>query len=303
VVRRWLRQGTVRRVIQGVFVADHVSDTPALRAHAVVALVPEAVVCGRTAALLWGVDVSGPCDARGGPPPVEVIMPPAMTPPRRAGCVGRNWQLEKGDTVKAAHITATTPLRTAADIGRTAGRAEAVATMDAFLHTRQVTVRQLKAAVDRFARHRGVRRLAEAVSLADGRSRNAEETMLRLALATAGVPAPEPGYHVVSAFGRALHRFAFAWPALRLGIDIAPRPVGADGERATAPQRPDTDTMTARRAASVGTLPAIRARTRVVGGMPWRVVECGAGAVTSHQDTVVALILRELHESTHTAAA
>lgn len=275
VVRRWVREGTVRRIIQGVFVADAMPDSPGLRARAAAALVPGAVVCGRTAAWLWGIGAAGTHDSRGEPLPVEIIVPRAATPPRRAGCVGRKWTLEKGDTTKVAHVVATTPLRTAADIGRTMARTDAVVLLDAFLHTRQVTFRQLESAVDRFTGHRGVRRLAEAVCLADGRSAGTEETLLRLALASAAVPAPEPGYRVMSAFGRALHRFAVAWPGLRVGVDVAP---GAGG---VAP--------------GLG-VPAIRVRTRVVGGAAWRVVECGAGAVTAHRDTVLAQILRELRE-------
>ncbi|NUU21515.1 MAG: type IV toxin-antitoxin system AbiEi family antitoxin domain-containing protein [Streptomycetaceae bacterium] len=283
VVRRWVREGTVRRIIQGVFVADAMPDSPGLRARAAAALVPGAVVCGRTAAWLWGIGAASTHDSRGEPLPVEIIVPRAATPPRRAGCVGRKWTLEKGDTTKVAHVVATTPLRTAADIGRTMARDDAVVLLDAFLHTRQVTVRQLESAVDRFAAHRGVRRLAEAVHLADGRSMGVEETLLRLALASAAVPAPEPGYRVMSAFGRPLHRFAVAWPGLRLGVDVAASP-------ATPPTEP-------RQPALTGTaMPAIRVRTRVIGGVAWRVIECGEGAVTSHRDTVLAQTLRELRE-------
>lgn len=38
-------------------------------------------------------------------------------------------------------------------------------------------------------------------------------------------------------------------------------------------------------------LPAVRLRRRSLGGVGWRVLECGEGTVTTHPDTVLAQVL------------
>lgn len=219
-IRRWLRDGDIRVVLRGVYVGSHLPDSPTIRARAFTALVPDAVICGRTAAWIWGIGAAGTHDRRGRPLPVEAAVPGAATPPRRAGSVGRSWTFRPGDTTSVAGLTATTPLRTAADLGRTWNLVDAVAVADAFVHSRQFSKRQLEEVVDQFQGYAGVRQLAAVARFADGRSASAEETRLRMALHTAGVPAPEPGWQVMSAFGRVLHRFALAWPRFGFAVDI-----------------------------------------------------------------------------------
>lgn len=289
VIRRWLRNGEARRVLQGVYVGSHVPDSPTLRARAVAVLVPEAVICGRTAAWLWGITAAGDTGSDGRPLPVEFVVPMGVTPPRRSGCLGRNLALEKGDVTAVAGLTATTPLRTAADIGRSAGGEDAVVILDAMLRLRQVTRGQLVGTVVRFAGYAGVRGLAHAVRLADGRSANADESRLRHALSREGVPPPEPGWRVMSAGGRPVHRFGLAWPLLRVGVDIAAPP----RERARASARPLADD---------GAAPAIRVRHRHLAGTAWRVVSCDPGVPTCDRDAVVALILRELRAAADAGA-
>lgn len=284
VIRRWLRDGDVRRVLQGVYVGNHVPDSPTLRARAVAAVVPDAVICGRTAAWLWGITASGSHGRDGRPLPVEFIVPKTATPPRRSGCLGRSWALEEGDTTTVAGLTATTPLRTAADIGRSVGGEDAVVMLDAFLRLRQVTRRQLVDAVTRFAGYAGVRALAHAVRLADGRSANADESRLRYALSRMPVPPPEPGWRVMSGAGRPVHRFGLAWPLLRLGVDVAaPR---EDRAEACGAWRPED------------AAPTIRVRHRHPAGQAWRVVECDPEVPTRDRDAVLARILGELRAAT-----
>lgn len=280
-IRRWLRDGEVRRVLQGVYVGSHVPDSPSLRARAVAAVIPGAVICGRTAAWLWGITAAGSHGDDGRPLPVEFAAPSMATPPRRSGCLGRSWLLEKRDTTKVAGLTATTPLRTAADIGRSTGGADAVVILDAFLRHRQVTRRQLVEAAARFGGYAGVRGLVHAVRLADGRSASADESRLRYALNRLDVPLPEPDWRVMSALGRPLHRFGLAWPPLRLGVDVV------------APPR-DRSEASAR--------PVVRVRDCHLAGSTWRVVECDSDLPAADRDIVVARIVHELRTTAETAA-
>lgn len=300
VIRRWMRNGDVRRIVQGVYVGTHLPDTPTLRARAVAAFLPGAVICGRTAAWIWGIGVAGTHTAAGSPLPAEFAVPSGTTVPRRVGCLGRIRNFEKGDVTRVAGVRVTTPLRTAADIARTEPLQEAVVILDAFLRGRQVTKRQLEAMADRFAGFAGVRRMIEAVRLADAGSTGAEETRLRLALAKTDVPPAEPGWRVMSAFGRVLHRFSLAWPDLRLAVDVEPQtaataltgaPPSPGHLRVVVPGGTAADLTTP---PDSGGIPAIRVRSRSIGGVTWRVVECGAGEVTAHPDTVIAHVRHEL---------
>ncbi|MGW0660722.1 type IV toxin-antitoxin system AbiEi family antitoxin domain-containing protein [Streptodolium elevatio] len=302
VLRRWLRNGDIRRVVQGVYVGSHLPDTPTLRAKAVAAFLPGAVICGRTAAWIWGIGAAGTHDDKGKPLPAEFAVPSGTTLPRRNGCLGRIRNFEKGDVTTVAGVQVTTPLRTAADVARTEPLPEGIAILDAFLHQRQVSKRQLESMAGRFAGFAGVRRLTEAVRLADAGSTGPEETRLRLSLAEAGVPPAEPGWRVMSAFGRVLHRFSLAWPDLHLAADVEPprKPTALAGapdpsttfHGPSAVSRADVGERAAPSAPDG--IPAIRVRSRSIGGVTWRVVECGAGEVTANRDIVVAHVRHEL---------
>ncbi|MDI2132495.1 type IV toxin-antitoxin system AbiEi family antitoxin domain-containing protein [Yinghuangia seranimata] len=279
VVRRWLRDGAAYRVAHGVYAGSQVPDGIATRARAVaLAVPPGAVVCGMTAAWLWGVRAAAPAD--GAAAPVEVAVPSGRTPPRRTGCHGRVLQLEDGDATRVAGVAVTSPARTAADVGRRADRDTAVAVLDGFLHSGRLTAAQLAEAVERFAGLPGARRFAAAAGLADGRSGGPEESRLRLAVLDDGLPAPVPGWEAASAFGRVLRRFALAWPDLRLAVDLEfPGPTAVP--------------LTA-----LPDVPAVRTRRRNVSGQSWRVVVCDPKEVTRNgsASAVVVQLRREMRD-------
>ena len=62
-LERMLREGTVRRMVRGAYVAATAPDTPELRATAVALVVRrEAIAVDRTAAWVHGVDVAPAAD-------------------------------------------------------------------------------------------------------------------------------------------------------------------------------------------------------------------------------------------------
>ena len=77
-----LRSSAWRRLFRGVYVHRDVPVTHALRAHAASVLLPAAVVTGRSAAVLWGVDLAGVEDD------VEVTIPSSVAPFPATGCPG-----------------------------------------------------------------------------------------------------------------------------------------------------------------------------------------------------------------------
>ncbi|GAA4985591.1 hypothetical protein GCM10023205_64990 [Yinghuangia aomiensis] len=218
-VRRRLEDGDLRRVTHGVYIGAHVPDTLALRAAAtVLAIGHGAIACGRTAAWLWGVPTGPAVVARHRP--VEIAVPPGVAVPRRQGCRARSTAWRPDEVGRVAGIPATNPLRTAVDIARHDDHATAVTVLDGMLHRRHLTHRQLEEAVTHYAPRPGGPALATAVAAANAAAASWVETTIRLALADAGVPAPVPGWTLQSALGRVMLRFAFAWPELRLAVDM-----------------------------------------------------------------------------------
>jgi hypothetical protein len=190
-VRGLVRARRVRRVLQGVYVDARVPDSVLLRAAALSRVVPQgSLVCRRTAAWLYGVDVMA-VGAHLIVPPVEIVVPKGKTPPRRNGCHGYVASLAAHDVQLIHGIAVTTPLRTAADLVRWMSRTEAVVALDAMTHAGIVCLEELAAELPRWAGDRGAARGAEILTLAEARTESPGESRLRLRIMDAGFPRPE----------------------------------------------------------------------------------------------------------------
>jgi hypothetical protein len=201
-LERLLEDGSVRRVLRGVYVAASAPDTRDIRAEAVGLVAPDGCfVVDRTAAWIHGVDV-GP-----GPVPLETL----------GGGAGR--RLTGRDVVPVQGLRVTTPLRTALDLGRVLPMGEALAVMDALMRLGGFGHRELLAELPRFTGLRGVAQLRVLSAQADPRSLNAAESVLRLRWHEARVPTPTPGL-VVAARHRVV-RLALALEGRRFGAVIA----------------------------------------------------------------------------------
>lgn len=189
---RLVRHGLLRRVIRGVYVDAALPDSILHRARALSLAVPEsAVITDLTAAWLYGVDLYPPGDRFGPMPRLQFFRSGDHTRVRRDGVQGGRRMLAEVDLVSFGGIVATTPLRTACDLGRLLRRERALAAMDALLHLGDFTEADLAAQVERFAGRRGVVQLRDLVPLADGRSESVRESQLRLVWIDAGLPKPE----------------------------------------------------------------------------------------------------------------
>lgn len=201
---RLVRQGILRRVVRGVYVDAALPDSILHRARALSLAVPEAaVITDETAAWLYGVDLYPPGDRFGPMPRLQFFRFPDRTRVRRTGVRSGRRMLEEVDLLLSLDgIVATTPLRTACDLGRTLRRERALAAMDALLHLGDFTEAELAAQVERFRGRRGVVQLRDLVPLADGRSESVRESELRLLWIDAGLPKPELQIPVSTAPGR-----------------------------------------------------------------------------------------------------
>jgi putative AbiEi antitoxin of type IV toxin-antitoxin system len=225
-LERMLREGTVRRLVRGAYVAAAAPDTTELRATAVALVVRrEAIAVDRTAAWVHGVDVTPAAagelhavDRR----PLEVISPGRSA----RGGLGAGRQLGGHDIEHVAGLRLTTPLRTALDLGRLLPPGLALGAMDGLLSARRFTHVQLLAEVPRMAGHRGVGQLRVLVAQVDARSSGLAESTLRLHWHRAQLPTAVPGMQVCAA-GR-LVRLALGVERRQFGAVLADRVSSAD---------------------------------------------------------------------------
>ena len=91
--------------------------------------------------------------------PLEFIVPRGSSPVRRTGCRGFTGSMPDGDVTSAAEVLLTTPLRTAADLGRYLPRLHAVAAIDAFAHARLIELDELAEAALALGGRRNAARL------------------------------------------------------------------------------------------------------------------------------------------------
>lgn len=220
-LRNLVRTEAVRRVVQGVYVDSSVPDSLELRARAVATVVPPGrVVCGRTAAWLWGVDALA-MGAHRVLPCVDVMGEAGSAAVRRAGAFGCTGALTPADVVVLGGVAVTTPARTAADLARLLKRPDALAALDALLRlVPGLTAELITGALDRFGGYRGVVQARELVLLADPRSESPQESRTRLRCIDAGFPAPEPQIKVYDANGKLIARLDMGWRQKLRGLEF-----------------------------------------------------------------------------------
>jgi very-short-patch-repair endonuclease len=103
----------------------------------------------------------------------------------------RSYELPDEEVCIVAGMRVTTAARTAFDIGRGLPVAKAVPILDALLNATGIKPADVLTVADRHRRARGIRRLREALELADGGAESPQETRVRLLLVAAGLPKPE----------------------------------------------------------------------------------------------------------------
>jgi len=195
----WLcREGYLRRMLKGVYVAAQAVDSIELRALALRLVVPDgAVVTDRSAGWLHGAEMILAPNDHLGVPPVSVFV-------NRRGARLRNGITNSGqrflrpeDVMEVLGVSVTTPVRTACDLGRLLSPDGAFAALDAMLRLGAFDKQQLWTASHRFRGMRGVIQLRAFAPLADARAESPGESVTRLRWITAGIkPQPEPQIEV-----------------------------------------------------------------------------------------------------------
>lgn len=224
-LRALVRVGRVRRVLRGVYVDQVVADGTELRARSLAKVIPpDTVVCLRTAAWLWGVDVLA-MGAHLVVPPIDLMGPAGSSAPRRHAVCGSTGPLTDADVVVLFGVRVTELIRTAADLARLLARPDALASLDALFRTTELQREAVEDALDAFRGYRGVVQARELVGLADARAESPMESRTRLRAIDAGFPPFEPQVKVFDAAGGFVAR-------LDLGRRIERKGVEYDGDAA-----------------------------------------------------------------------
>ncbi|UOX99785.1 DUF559 domain-containing protein [Blastococcus sp. PRF04-17] len=209
--RRQLDGPTWRRLWRDVYAHADVPVTHELRAEAACLLLPDAVVTGRSAAVLWGVELAGPMDD------VEVTIPPSSSPRRHPGLVVRRASIPPEHRWRRMSLPVTTSLATTLRLAAAIPGDDAVVAVDQMVASGVVDlvpIRALAAA----ARGPGSSRARTVCALADGLAGSPQETRLRLLILRSGLPAPVAQFQVMAGRER-VARVDFAWPDRKVAVE------------------------------------------------------------------------------------
>ena len=147
---------------------------------------------------------------------IELIWRCGRPPP---GIVARNERIRPDEIVEVAGLTVTTPERTALDLAKHTTREAAVVRLDALARATGVATTDVWPLVDRYSGAPGLRGSIEALRLMDGGSHTPKETLTRLALIDAGLPAPRTQFTLTD--GNTREVLSMAYEAPKVGIEFA----------------------------------------------------------------------------------
>ena len=182
-------------------------------------------------------------------------------------------KLAEDDMCIANAVPATTPARTAFDLGRRRGRTTAVIRLDALMQATELKPIDVEALVDCHRGARGIVQLREAIVLSDPGAESPQETGTRLVLTDAGLRPKRTQIEVFNRFGEFVHRIDMGWDDWLVGVEY-------DG-------------------AQHWTDPAIRSRDidtqAQLEAMGWRIVRVSADMLRYRPNTIVARTRAALH--------
>jgi very-short-patch-repair endonuclease len=182
-------------------------------AAAQLAMPAGAVIGGRSAAYLWGVDLLAAGE------PVSIIVPKRRATRDQPMLSVSRGLLPRGDVESLHGLTITTPARTAFDLGRDPDRLQAAIAMDAMLNRRVVTLAALHRVADAHPGWRGVMTFRAILRSAEPGAASPMETRLRLILTDGGLTRPVAQYRIRDAGGLFIGDVDLAYPELRVAIE------------------------------------------------------------------------------------
>lgn len=227
-----LRSSAWTRVRRDVYADARLAPDHGLAVAACSLTLPAgAAIAGRSAAWLYGVKQASPRD------PVDVLLPvgTSWSPP---GVSAHIQCVPDADVSAYGRRRMTTATRTCVDIARWYDAVVAVPIIDAMLAGRLVTPFDLQAQLGA-TQGQGIGQARRTLALCDGRAESPPESVLRVRLILAGLPAPAP-QHEVWLNGQFVARVDLGWPERRIAAEYdgayhaAPGQLGKDRRRLNA---------------------------------------------------------------------
>lgn len=201
-------------------------------AAAAIVLPAGGLIAGRSAAWLSGVGQARVDD------PVDVLVTPEHSRWAPVGISVHAERVPAADATTRGKRQLTTSARTCVDIARWHDTIVAVPIVDAMLAARLVRVVDLHKQLGSALGH-GIGRAQETLALCDARAESPPESVLRVRLILAGLPAPVP-QHEVWLRGQFVARVDLGWPELKVAVEYdgawhaAPGQLGKDRRRLNA---------------------------------------------------------------------
>ena len=213
-----IRDGTVRRVLQSVYVDRAVPDSRTLRCRCLQLVMPrDGVLFGTSACWVLGVDAFQPSER-------FVLTPICLVPhgsgrSRRSGVRTVEGKLPAGDLIELDGLRLTVPDRTAVDLLRRLRRPFALSAVDAMAHAGLIVPAAVQERVDRMRKYSGIVQARQLVRWIEPLTESRGESWQRLRLIDAGFPHPVAQFWVCDRQGRRLYRLDLAYPHLLIACE------------------------------------------------------------------------------------
>jgi hypothetical protein len=153
---------------------------------------------------------------------LDAKLPAELNQPHRHktnGILLHSDKLTDDEVCTANGIPATTPARTAYDLGRRRGLTTAVIRLDALMQATNLKPTDVEALAESHRGARGIVQLREAIYLSDGGAESPQETRTRLILTHAGLRPQRTQIVVCDSFGEFVHRIDMGWDDWRVGVE------------------------------------------------------------------------------------
>ncbi|MFA1546674.1 hypothetical protein [Actinomadura chokoriensis] len=210
-----LRSGQYRHVLHDVYVSAGLDDSVHVRCDAAaLVLPPTAVICGVSAAHLYGVPVPD-VDTR-----VHAAVPAAApTVPRIKQLKVHGYSIPAGQVRNLRDRRVIGPERLFLELAASVPRIDLVIAGDHILRRQVSTRERLNGFLADCHRRRGVRKARLAMPHLEPRSDSPPESRLRMLLVDAGLPRPLASRDVFSDWGVWLARPDLSYPAVKIAIE------------------------------------------------------------------------------------
>ena len=199
------------KLFRDVYVSPDADLTPHLRAHAGwLWSRRRGVIAGLSASALHGakwVDVTAP---------LEIIHANRNPLP---GIRVRGDAISEDEVVVVKGVPATTPSRTALDLGCWYPRSKAVAAIDALARATDLKMPDVDLLAQRYPGRRGIRHARAMLALVDAGAQSPKETWLRLLLTQAGLARPQTQIAVCDEFGDVIAYLDMGWEDMKVAVE------------------------------------------------------------------------------------